>query len=138
MARMIPHAGQLFDDARHARQGPEIGLEPVRARAAAQRRIESSHVVAIEPRLSACTTGSPQAGDALAPPLAIPARDTLPAHTELPSHGCQDELAPSKQPRSLFAPLRQRLEIPSGQDTAVHASIVCRDPAIVTVLCETQ
>ena len=51
MARMIAHARHLLDDARHARQGPQIGLEAIDPRAAAQRAVQSPELLTIEPWL---------------------------------------------------------------------------------------
>jgi len=138
MARMIAHARHLLDDARHARQGPQIGLEAIGPRAAAQRAVEAPALLAIEPRLPAGPTGPPQAGGSPLSPRAIPSRDALAAHVQSSGYRRQDQLATCKQPRRLFAALLQRLEITSGRDTGVHARMIRPSVECVTLLCEAQ
>ncbi len=138
MARMIPHAGQPRDDVRHPRECPQIGVEPVRPRPAAQRDVEASELLAIEPRFAAGAPRAAQAGRALAPPCAIPACDTLPAHLQASSDRRKEQLATGEQPRRVPAPLRQGLKIPSGRKVGLHPSIVATACGVVTVLCETH
>jgi hypothetical protein len=138
MPRMIAHARHLLDDARHARQRPQIGLESVGPWAAAQRAVEALEPLPIEPRLPAGSTGPPQAGRARPSPLAIPSRDALAAHVQSSGNGRQDQLAARKQPRRVPAPLLQCLEITSGRDTSVHARIIRPGVTRVTLLCEAQ
>lgn len=138
MARVIAHAGHLLDDARDARQRPQIRLESMRPRAAAQRAVEAPELSLIEPGLPASPTGSPQASGSVAPPLAIPSRDTLAADVQLSGDGGQDQLAAGEQPRSLPAPLLQCLKITSRGNIAVHAPIIRTAAALVTLLCEAQ
>ena len=60
MTRVIAHPRQPLDHCRHARQGPQIGSKTMSLRSLAQRHIDTPELLAINPWLTTCPTGTAQ------------------------------------------------------------------------------
>ena len=139
MPRVILHAGQLLDNPRDARQRPQVGSEPLCARAFAQGRFDAAHLFRSQPRLAAGTARGAQRRASTLAPRAIPAHDALAADAQT-TRNRPVRLSPrGKQPRGLLATNFQSVEISSWRNMSGHAF----HPTIgrrtcVTVLCEIQ
>ncbi len=138
MPRVILHAGQALDDHRHAGQGPEIGTEAGRPRPLPQCRFHPGQLALIQPRLAARAASGSQARPAPGPPGPIPPHDALATDAEDARDGSLRVLASGKQARRLLSTTFQSTEIASGGNMSGHASMICWQDTIVTILCETQ
>jgi len=138
MPGVISHAGQVLDEARDARQRPQIRAKAVRPRALAQGRFDRGQLLGTQSRLApGAPRGAQRRASALTPRL-IPAHDALPTDAQPPGNGALRLLAGGEEPCGVLPTHFQSMEIPSWGNVRAHASIVRREAADVTVLCETQ
>jgi hypothetical protein len=136
MTRMIPHAGESCDHVRDARQGPEVGREPVRARAFAERPVDVRELSWRHFRLPSGAPRPAQGAAAASAPGVIPAAHTLPAHPQR-TRDLGHDLAGGEQVRRLTAALFQGMEVPARCSMGrVHAPIIREGAPGVTLFCE--
>jgi len=121
MSGVILHAGQALDEARDARQGPEIRAEAVRTRALAQGRFDAGHLLGNQSRLA---PGPARGSQRRAPPFApraIPSHDALAAHPQAPGDGPLRLATRGKRPRGLATTNFQSVEISAWCNMSGHA-----------------
>lgn len=110
MTGMMPHARQALDDRRHARQGPQIGTEPLRPRPRPQGALDLRQLLRVElglPARAPCGFESPRA---LRAPRLMPVIHRRGRHAQRARHGAL-RLAPGEQPGGLQPPCFQRGKI---------------------------
>ena len=138
MRRMIMDASQLLDHVGDPRQGPQIGLEPVRVSAVAQDLIQALPLRLVDAWLSTGSTRAPKGAGASTLPEPIPAQDALSTGVKSASHGGHDG-ARGEQLGGLFPSLFEGLKIPTrAKCNSLHGLMVARREPIVTLLCKTQ
>jgi len=135
MTGMIVHAGESLDHARDPRQGPQLGREPVRAGALAQRPVQALQVGGHQFRLTARTPGAAQRSVPAAAPRLVPSTDALAAHPQRASHRCHD-LAGRQQARRPTAAQFQGVKVSAWHHMWMHAPSIHWAPGFVTLFCE--
>jgi hypothetical protein len=121
MAGVIVHARQAFDDRRHARQRPQIGVEAVALRPPEQCALDPRQLPGIEPPFPAQPPRGFQSRPAAAPPDVIPAMCRLPTDPE-PPHDRGLRRALHEQPRRFEPAGFQRSTAPLPLLWSGHAS----------------
>jgi len=129
------HPRQPLDDGGHPRQGPQVGAKPMRARPLAQRPVDDLQLLTIELRFAARSARTSQGSHPALPPFSVPATHTLAAYLEGPSDRCQN-LAGPEQLGGVLSPIFQRLKISSRTNTWLHAPMIHKVQAPVTLFCE--
>ncbi len=133
MARMILHARQIFDERRHARQGPEVGLVTVSAGTRQQRLGDLQGLPGRQPGFPACRSLAGQRPNPALLPDSLPSVSNLPRHPKTTGH-FRRGILPGKQPARLLAALFHRGMI----SCLSHAKTLPRNLTHVTLLRETQ
>ena len=113
MAGMVANPCQPLDDLGDARERPQIGREPVRARAGPQRALDGRELRRIQLRPPARAARPFEAGAALGFPRMEPVVGTHPGHSQRLRH-CPLRFAPCEQPRSAQPTRLHRGQIPCG------------------------
>jgi hypothetical protein len=121
MTGMIVHAGQAFDERRHAWQRPEIGAEAVALGPPEQRALDPRQLPGVEPRLPAQPPRGFQSLPAPPAPEVIPAMCRLPTDPQ-PPHDHRLRLALREQPRRFEPACFQCGNAPSPPPWSAHAS----------------
>jgi len=134
---VVVHSGHLFDHVRDAREGPQVGIEPMSPSAPTKCPFDLLESLPIQSRKPARPTRASQRLRASAFPLMIPAAHALSAHLEGASHFRRDRTA-GEQPRGLPPPQFQCLEISPWTKCGLHTPIMTHFAGFVTLLCETQ
>ena len=124
MAGMILHAGQVLDESRDARQGPETRAKAVCPRALPQGRVDRGHVLGPQSRLAPGSTGGAQRGAPALAPRLIPPHDALATDAQPSGDRALRLLAGGEEPRGVLPTNFQSVEIPSRGNVSAHASIV--------------
>lgn len=145
MAGMIVDAGQTFDNQRHSRQSPEIGVESIGARAFPQRLLHLPELGRVQLGLAARPAGAVEGAHAAGLPLDVPSAHTRAADLQLAGDGGQDQFACGEQAAGLPAPLLKQLEITARGERSGHGKSIVDLRSLVTILreyvillCETQ
>ena len=138
MAGMILDAGQLLDEPRDPRQGPELGTKAVRPRALPQGRFDAAQ---LRRRQAGLAPGPPCAAQRRAPalpPRPVPSQDALAADAQPAGDGGLRVRAGGEKPRGLLPTTFHPLEISSWCNMSAHAPTIQHSCESVTILCETQ
>ncbi len=138
MARVILHAGQVLNEVRHPRQGPELRAEAVRPWPLAQGRFDAAQLLG---RQAGLAPGPPRGALRLAPalpPRPVPPQDTLATDAQPAGDGGLRLLGRGEEPCGQLPTPFQSLEIPSWCNMCAHAPIIRHSCIVVTILCETQ
>ena len=124
MPGVILHAGQLLDQTRDPRQGPEVRGEAMRPRALAQGRVDAGQLLRRQPRLAPRPPRGPQRRAASLAPRPVPPHDALATGAEASGDGGLRLLARGKEPRSPLPTKFQSMEIPPWCHMSTHTSII--------------
>ncbi len=135
MTGVVGDAREPLDHRRDPRQGPEVRRKPMRARALAQRPIDTLQLGRRQFRFSPRPSRAAQRGPSTTSPLMKPAAHALSGHPQ----GAGDighELARRKQVRRPSAAQFQGVEVSAWRHVCLHGPSIQQAPRNVTLFCE--
>jgi hypothetical protein len=138
MSRVIVDTRQALDKTRYAGKGPQIGGKTVSPGSLSQRDINRSQLLSVQLRLAACPARASQCTFAAMLPLPVPATYALAAYLQLSSNCRQDHPASGEQTGRTLPSLLHCFEISTRSNVCLHAYIIAKEEALVTILCEIQ